>query len=334
VRYRLWLLVSGLLLVAATLAACSSGSAAPEAPLLYTNPHNPLVAVAATWDNAGRHADAKALRALAAIPQAVWAAGQAGDIRAIHDYSMGATQAHRIGVVVAYNLPHRDACGKYSSNDETANRAYRIWVDQLAAAIGASRDIVIVEPNAVPDIVTGCLGKSQVISRYQLLRYAMQKLSRLPHTQVYLDAGNSGMATPSKMAGFMRALAKSLVRAGVYFGKGFSANVSNFQQTDVSVQWSRWLASMLGHGMRTVVDTSRNGKGPYVGRLPGPDWCNPPGRAPGVLPTLDTGQAGISGYLWIKDTGVSDGACNGGLAAGKLLPGYALDLARQLARTA
>lgn len=276
------------------------------------------------WSQAGQHANAAALRTVADVPSGVWAAGQPGDIRIIKNYSAAATRAHRIGLVVVYNIPYRDACGKYSRKAVITGTAYEAWIDQIAVAIGSGRDIVVVEPDGLPDILRRCLTQSEQAARYQLLRYAMRTLGRLPHAQVYLDAGNPAMfANPTP-------LVAPLIKAGIYFGKGFSVNVSNFQQTDMSVAWAQWLESELGHGMLAVIDTSRNGNGPYVSTtaLSGPVWCNPPGRALGTRPTLDTRQPGIAAYLWIKDPGVSDGTCNGGPAAGRLWPKYALGLAR------
>lgn len=68
-----------------------------------------------------------------------------------------------------------------------------------------------------------------------------------------------------------------------------------------------------------VLDTSRNGTGPwsgpaaaYPGAPAGADpetWCNPPGRGVGALPTTSTGNALIDAYLWIKVPGESDGKC-------------------------
>ena len=91
------------------------------------------------------------------------------------------------------------------------------------------------------------------------------------------------------------------------------------------VSWSQRLERDLGGELEAVVDTSRNGNGPYTGPL-APQWCNPPGRSPGPAPRLDPGPAGIDGYLWIKDPGASDGPCNGGPAAGQYWPQYAVDL--------
>lgn len=66
-----------------------------------------------------------------------------------------------------------------------------------------------------------------------------------------------------------------------------------------------------------VIDTSRNGMGPWdpsAAGYPDPqDWCNPPDRGLGLTPTLDTGNELIDAYLWIKTPGESDGECTRGL---------------------
>lgn len=101
--------------------------------------------------------------------------------------------------------------------------------------------------------------------------------------------------------------------------------------------------SVLDH---FVVDTSRNGQGPWTpsASYPDPqDWCNPPGRGAGVRATTDTGNDLIDAFLWVKVPGESDGQCNRGLgppgttvdpewgvidpAAGEWFPQQALQLA-------
>jgi endoglucanase len=175
-------------------------------------------------------------------------------------------------VIVAYNLPDRDSCGKFSAANGPSEQGYRAWIRQLAAAIGAGHDIVIVEPS------------------------------------------------PAWLAG-------PLKRAGIQFGRGFSANVSNFEWTSVMVGWSQRLERALGGNVGAVIDTSRNGSGPYTGG-DAPQWCNPPGRSTGPPPRVDPGPAGIDAYLWIKNPGVSDGPCNGGPAAGQFYLQYAMALAQ------
>lgn len=75
-------------------------------------------------------------------------------------------------------------------------------------------------------------------------------------------------------------------------------------------------ASQLGDTRPTtrfVIDTSRNGLGPWdypEGVYPSPeDWCNPPDRGLGLRPDTTTGVPLVDAYLWIKVPGESDGKC-------------------------
>ena len=294
-------------------------SRAPVSPL-YASPDPRLYATAALLKRDGHAAQSVALAGIARTPAAVWAAGQPGEMQRVRQVTQAAMAAHATAVIVAYNIPGRDSCGKFSSTPGPGNSGYKTWINQLAAAIGTGRDIVIVEPDALPDLVRGCLSGQVAAQRYLLLKYAMRRLGGLPATDVYLDAGNPGMfADPAR-------LAEPLIRAGIHYGRGFSANVSNFQWTATMVHWSQRLETALGGQVSAVIDTSRNGNGPYTGPDT-PQWCNPPGRAPGPYPRISPGPAGIDAYLWIKDPGVSDGACNGGPAAGQFWAAYAEGLA-------
>jgi endoglucanase len=109
-----------------------------------------------------------------------------------------------------------------------------------------------------------------------------------------------------------------------------------------------WYAANMGTAVPTVhfvIDTSRNGQGPWVPppHPPGDaqDWCNPPDRGLGYRPTADTGVPLLDAYLWVKIPGESDGQCyrwtSGPLdpvrgiadpAAGQWFPDMALELAR------
>jgi endoglucanase len=100
--------------------------------------------------------------------------------------------------------------------------------------------------------------------------------------------------------------------------------------------------------VKFVLDTSRNGRGPWVpaAGTSYPDaqvWCNPPDRGVGLRPTVATGNALVAAQLWLKKPGESDGSCNRGVAgettdpewgntldpaAGAWFPEMALDLAK------
>ncbi len=140
---------------------------------------------------------------------------------------------------------------------------------------------------------------------------------------VYLDAGNVGYIRN------LPALAAALRAAGIMRAAGFALNVSNFYSTEDSTAYGLNLSKQLG-GAHFVIDTSRNGNGPYVGEAGNrqPVWCNPPGRHVGPTPTTTTGTNYVDCYLWVKIPGTSDGTCRGGPPAGAWWPDYALRLAR------
>jgi endoglucanase len=324
-RWRGWRAPVAAIIAAVSLLPAACASPPPGAAGLYRLPGNPLLDAASLLQDNGRPAEAAKLRAIARTPEGIWAAGQRGETAEVRRATAAAARAHSMAVIVAYNVPGRDACGRFSEAAGLSARGYQRWISQLAGAIGDGQDIVIVEPDALPDIVRGCLRPAQAAERYRLLRYAMRVLGALPRARVYLDAGNPGMvADPARLAG-------PLQRAGLRYGRGFSANTSNFQWTGIMVAWSQRLERALGGRLGAVIDTSRNGLGPYTGP-DAPQWCNPPGRALGPRPRLRPGPAGIDAYLWIKDPGASDGPCHGGPPAGQYWPQYALGLAQRTRR--
>jgi endoglucanase len=149
----------------------------------------------------------------------------------------------------------------------------------------------------------------------------------LQGTSVYLDAGQPGWITDTS------ALASALKDAGVARLAGFSLNVSNFYSTDAVKAYGHEVSRRLG-GAHFVIDTSRNGNGPPpsagASAEGGPAWCNPPGRALGLAPTSETGDAVLDGLLWIKNPGASDGDCRPGApVVGQWWPEYALGLAQR-----
>ena len=70
-----------------------------------------------------------------------------------------------------------------------------------------------------------------------------------------------------------------------------------------------------------VIDTSRNGNGSNG------EWRNPRGRALGEQPRFVDDATALDALLWVKLPGESDGACNGGPAAGTWWQEFALELA-------
>ena len=305
-------------------AETGSGSANPlTGQALWVDPQNPAALQAARWRSAGRAADAAAMARLAKRPTAVWMADGSEVTSRVREVTKKATNAGRTALLVAYHVPGRD-CGSYSAGGSGSPEAYRAWVRGFARGIGSRRATVILEPDAIPQAVTeSCLSEASRAERYALLANAVRVFAALPHTAVYLDAGNPGWVRPEAgLVGPLRA-------AGIKAADGFALNVSNFFRTSKVIKYGRALSRRLG-GAHFVIDTSRNGNGPSFQDDPGgPKWCNPPGRAVGRSPTTKTRQSKVDAYLWVKQPGASDGSCRAGAPpAGHWWPAYALQLVR------
>jgi endoglucanase len=122
------------------------------------------------------------------------------------------------------------------------------------------------------------------------------------------------------------------------YWNGGPANNNNGVALDPFQQWSDTAtdpaANTLGINQRyesllgdveptahVVLDTSRNGQGPWAPAAgtsyPDPQtWCNPPGRGLGARPVAvpDSAFPLVDAYLWVKTPGQSDGQCNRGVA--------------------
>jgi endoglucanase len=282
-------------------------AAAPaHAATLYADPSwTGAAKQARIWAKKGRDKDAALMRKLSQIPQAFWFTG--GTPRAtkrdVNRVVTAAADHAAVPVLVAYNVPGRD-CGQYSTGGARNARSYRRWIDAFAKGIGTRAAIVIVEPDAL----AGLCGKHRIAN----LRAATDRLEALTATLVYVDAGHSNWEPSATMA-------RRLQRV---HATRFALNVSNFRRTDELVAYGSKI------GMPFVIDTSRNGRGPWHGKE---EWCNPPRRGLGARPTTTTGIPGVEAFLWVKSPGESDGECANGKdpPAGRWWPAYALGLARR-----
>ncbi|MFF0943288.1 glycoside hydrolase family 6 protein [Kocuria sp. CPCC 205300] len=339
---------------------------------------------AARLEASGDHASAEAMRALASTPQAEWmTSGTPGQVR---QQVRRATERERgtdlPPVLVAYNLPFRD-CSQYSSGGSSGVAEYKAWIDGFAEGIRGEA-VVVLEPDSLGLIpwYTGASGEpdacrpagadpaTAAADRFEMLSYAVDALTALPDTRVYLDGTHSGWLAVGDAA-------ERLVRAGVERADGFALNVSNFETTEKQLAYGTWVSKCIHFGTRMdpgnfagcgsqyhpasaddvstwgrtdawyaehvddaangpagprdlahfVVDTSRNGQGPWTPELSSPDpqpWCNPPGRGLGRPPSTETGHELADAFLWIKVPGESDGECDRGRGPGVPDPGWGL----------
>jgi endoglucanase len=275
----------------------------------YVNPNSAAM-------RAAQHADPPSaeLTAIANTPQAYWIVpgSSAGTVAS---YSGAAAAAGAIPVLTIYGIPHRD-CGSFAAGGMGSAGDYRGWIDGIASGVGGTRTAVILEPDALA--MADCLSADQREERYDLIRYAVDTLTRNPATAVYVDGGHLRWHSAEDMAA-------RLNKVDVARARGFSLNTANFYTTADEISYGEAISGLTG-GSHYVIDTSRNGAGPAPDT--GLNWCNPSGRALGTPPTTATAGAHADAYLWIKRPGESDGTCDkGDPAAGTFVNQYAIDLA-------
>ncbi len=271
----------------------------PFSTPLYVDPNSKAASAA----NGLSGTDADLMKKIASSPQGVWILGgdPGGAVSSAIDKA-----GSQLSVLVAYNIFNRD-CGNMSSGGAADASAYKSWIDSFARAIGDDKVAVVLEPDT--------LAHDCDPTRAQSLAYAVTALKAKPNAYVYIDAGHSGWVPDATMASRLKS-------AGIDGADGFSLNVSSFQTTESSIAYGKAISRQVGN-KPFIIDTSRNGKGPA-----GSEWCNPPGRGLGEKPTGSTGDPLVHAFFWIKRPGESDGACNGGPAAGQWFQSYALELAK------
>ncbi|HEY0602185.1 MAG TPA: glycoside hydrolase family 6 protein, partial [Herpetosiphonaceae bacterium] len=312
----------------------------------------------------GRKADADLIRELIDTPSSAWVTGGSPkkaeqEVRQITHQAAG---KKAVPVLVLYNIPFRD-CAQYSAGGATSVAEYEAWIDGVVRGIQDREAYIILEPDGLGIIpwyttLDGQLEWCQpqeanpataAAERFEMMNYAVDALSALPNTRVYLDATHGGWLNVGEIT-------DRLLKAGVQNADGFFLNASNYQWTENLIQYGTWVSSciayvtqinpsgfgdcgnqywsggpannwqgvaldpaliwsddaqspnantaginsrydlILGNVQPTthfVLDTSRNGQGPWTPTQSFPDpqtWCNPPARGLGLRPTTDTGN--------------------------------------------
>lgn len=263
--------------------------------------------------------DAALIHKISVQPQGVWFGGWSENIQIeVSNYVKAAARKKQLPLLVAYNVPNRD-CGQYSEGGASDPEVYRKWIRDYAEGIGDRRAVVVLEPDAVPQLAQ-CLNAQDQAERLELIRYATEALEEKPGVSVYIDAGHSGWQPAAVMAERLKA-------AGVEEARGFALNVSNYVADEELIAYGAEIVRLLGTDTHFIIDSSRNGNGPAPASEE-ENWCNPTGRALGRAPTTDTGVEPLDAFQWIKKPGESDGECKGGPAAGQWFEERALEMAR------
>jgi endoglucanase len=258
---------------------------------------------------------AKILDRIAQQPQALWVGDWNKDVKRYIENIIGKTKADGAApIFILYNVPGRD-CGQHSAGGLKTADEYRRWIREVAQGAGQEKVVFILEPDAL-GLLDKCLTKEQQAERLSIIWDAVKVLRQNPNAAVYLDAGHAHWAPASAMA-------ERLKGAGIEDAHGFALNVSNYVWDAENIKFGHEVSKLVG-GAPFILDTSRNGNG----QDPKLEWCNPPGRKIGKLPTLETGDPLIHAFLWLKRPGESDGECNGGPKAGAFWLDQAIELAK------
>ena len=164
------------------------------------------------------------LTAIANTPTAYWM-DQASTPAVDAKYIAAAQAAGAMPVLALYGIPHRD-CGSFAAGGFGSADAYRGWIDGVASAVGSGPAAIILEPDALA--MADCLSGDQRQERFDLMRYAVDTLTRNPATAVYIDGGHSRWVSAEDMAA-------RLNDVGVGKARGFSLNTANFFTTEEEI---------------------------------------------------------------------------------------------------
>ena len=131
----------------------------------------------------------------------------------------GAAQAARaMPVLTLYAIPNRD-CGSFAAGGFASGAEYRRWIDAVSTGLGGAPAAIILEPDALA--MADCLSGDQRQERFDLMSYAVDKLTANPAAAVYVDGGHS-------LAGRRRHGRQAELGRGVAKARGFSLNTANF----------------------------------------------------------------------------------------------------------
>ena len=229
--------------------ASTAGSAAtpavdhtlPSNARFHVTPNSEASAQAVTDLKDGDLAGAVTMAKLATWPEATWFTdGTPAQVsQRVTAVMRAAQRQHAVPVLVAYDIPLRD-CGQYSSGGAASDAAYRQWIAAFAQAVGQSRALVVLEPDALANLPRDCGPATDPTGALSAARiadvgYAVSAIEAQPGTSVYLDAGHSQWHSVGDMA-------QRLIQAGVAQAQGFFLNVSNFQPTPQLDEYGTWIS--------------------------------------------------------------------------------------------
>jgi endoglucanase len=209
----------------------------------------------ADLESEGREGAASRIRALVGTPTGVWV--ESGSARAaekqVRRVTKQAKARRTVPLLVLYNVPFRD-CAQYSSGGATSVQEYEDWIDGVVAGLGRREAVIALEPDSLgiipwytnvdqnlewcqPDEADAATAATE---RFAMLNYAVDRLTSLPNTSVYLDGTHSAWLNVGDIS-------DRLLKAGVAKTDGFFLNASNYQWTPNLEQYGTWISSCLAY---------------------------------------------------------------------------------------
>jgi endoglucanase len=150
-----------------------------------------------------------------------------------------------------------EACKRLPTPAEQAS--YKRWIDNFAAGVGETHMAVIMQPDGPFAL---CAPRGSKLPSH-LIRYGVKKLSALPNTSVYIDAGAADWQRERPGQAL-----KMLLPAGVKWARGFALNSTHYDSTGRQVRFSAAISKALARagypGKYGVINTAANGR-PFKG---------------------------------------------------------------------
>jgi hypothetical protein len=240
-------------------------SAAPSGSPLANGPWTPFVASFDPVDQAYNAATGtnKALLAKIALrPRVIWMTSQTqnGDAEKtvqdrISEFQQGNPAAYT--QLALFGLYPKGESHRSDPISAAQQAKYKTWIDEIAAGIGSSRVILILEP----DLGVAWGGWHPAV-RFGLAAYAAKELGALPNTHVYIDGSDADWLKPAKAVTMLR-------ESGIAYADGIALGATHYSSTAGNIVYGAGLIRRLaaGHitGKHLVIDTADNGR-PFTTR--------------------------------------------------------------------
>ncbi len=188
--------------------------------------------------------DAALITEMEVIPRAVWfTSGTPAQVTQQVRQTMGEAAVERaVPVLVAYDIPGRD-CAQYSAGGALSQADYEAWINGFAQGIGHGKAVVILEPDALGNMPSGCGQPSSTYpftdtERIAELQYAVSALEADPGVSVYLDGTHSAWQS-------VGTITQRLLEANVQQAQGFFLNVSNYQPDPNLLDYGTWISDCI-----------------------------------------------------------------------------------------